>query len=132
MPLDHLRAGSRRGLRERRRYRRLARSTRRRARRPPGLQHDAPAAPPGCRRDGRLRDYVNAKQVEQCSGQGGYNAYGGVQANANCTSQTMACHNQFFIKNGIVQRYTPVGSGGAICYTDSSLRPGAQSATNYR
>jgi hypothetical protein len=51
-----------------------------------------------------IRDYVNAKQVEQCSGQGGYNAYGGVQANANCTTQTMACHNQFFIKNGIVQR----------------------------
>lgn len=35
-----------------------------------------------------------------------------------------ACHNIFFVKDGVVTRYAPTGAGGVWCFTDDSLRPG--------
>ena len=40
------------------------------------------------------------------------------------------CNNLFHIKGGIVQSYTPIGSGGASCYTDDRARPGFSGPTN--
>jgi hypothetical protein len=34
------------------------------------------------------------------------------------------CNNMFYVKDAIVIRYTPVGSGGGRCFTDERLRPG--------
>ena len=87
-------------------------------------------------------NYVNARNVSSCSGfLGGYGnassgTYGGVTSFSayngfmNCMSNVAACNNIFYVEGGIVQRYTPVGSGGARCRTDARLQPGFKGATN--
>lgn len=50
----------------------------------------------------------------------------------NCVKREAACNNIFYVKNGIVERYTPVGSGGAICYTNQTLQPGYRGPVNIR
>jgi hypothetical protein len=50
----------------------------------------------------------------------------------NCMASFAACNNIFYISNGVVERYTPIGTGGARCYTDERLHPGFNSATNMR
>jgi hypothetical protein len=62
-----------------------------------------------------VRDYVNGGTYARCAGGG---------AAAACLATQAACHNIFFIKNGVVIRYAPTGAGGARCYTDDTLRPG--------
>jgi hypothetical protein len=34
-------------------------------------------------------------------------------------------------KGGVVQSYTPIGSGGARCYSDDRTRPGFSGATSF-
>lgn len=81
-------------------------------------------------------NYVNGANLGQCSGGG--SVYSGTVDLATynqfsrCVSRFAACNNIFFIKDGLVQRYTPVGTGGARCYTNEQLRPGLNSATNIR
>ena len=81
-------------------------------------------------------NYVNGRNIASCS-RGGtifgttvdtatYNGF------TSCMSSMAACNNIFYVKNGTVQRYTPVGSGGARCMTDQRLQPGFTGATNYR
>lgn len=41
----------------------------------------------------------------------------------SCAGSFMACNNQFYIKDGRVIAYAPVGSGGARCRTDERVRP---------
>jgi hypothetical protein len=41
------------------------------------------------------------------------------------------CNNIFYIKNGRVVKYTPVGTG-ARCRTDQTLQPGFSGPTNYQ
>lgn len=90
-----------------------------------------------------ILNYVNARNMSSCSGflggygsaQGNYNsvtsfsAYNGFMG---CMSTVAACNNIFYVKNGVVERYTPVGSGGARCMTDARLQPGFSGATNVR
>jgi hypothetical protein len=38
------------------------------------------------------------------------------------------CNNLFYIKDGTVIRYTPIGSGGARCYTNDMAKPGFRGA----
>jgi hypothetical protein len=66
-----------------------------------------------------IRNYVNAETFASCSGFANkYNEF------VNCASGLRACNNIFYIKNGRVERYAPIGSGGARCFTDDTVRPG--------
>ncbi|HLK83127.1 MAG TPA: hypothetical protein VKT99_16760 [Xanthobacteraceae bacterium] len=75
-----------------------------------------------------IRNYLNARTAISCSGGGA--VFGGVISSTsyntftNCMQQVPACNNLFYVKNGIVVQYTPIGTGGAHCYTDEKLRPG--------
>ena len=83
-----------------------------------------------------IRNYVNGKQVASCSGGG--SIYAGAVSMAtynqftNCASSFAACNNIFHVKNGVVQRYTPVGTGGARCYTNETVQPAFRGAANIR
>lgn len=83
-----------------------------------------------------IRNYANGAAHTACSGGGFINSYGSgmatVSQNANCVSRTPTCNNIFHVKGGIVQSYTPVGSGGARCYTDDRVRPGFSGPTNFQ
>jgi hypothetical protein len=48
---------------------------------------------------------------------------------SNVEAAPPTCNNLFYIKDGRVLRYTPVGSGGARCFTDERMRPGFQRAS---
>lgn len=87
-------------------------------------------------------NFVNSRNVRACSGfMGGYGqgtaAYGQLTSFSayngfmGCMQNVMACNNVFFVRNGVVQRYTPIGTGGARCYTDDRKKPGFMGPTNY-
>src|SRR6266700_5031946 len=75
-----------------------------------------------------IRNYVNGKEVISCSGGGSifagpvnmatYNQY------SSCARNFPTCNNIFQIKSGRVISYTPVGTGGARCFTDERARAG--------
>lgn len=69
-----------------------------------------------------IRDYANVKNMSSCGGYGmaGVNA-GWVSGSAfsSCTSETVGCHNIFYIKNGRVLEYAPTGN----CYTNEMVQP---------
>jgi hypothetical protein len=81
-----------------------------------------------------IRNYVNGANVGGCSGGG--SVYGGVvnmatyQQFTSCVSRAAACNNIFYIKNGGVIRYTPIGTGGMRCYTNEAVRPGFTGPAN--
>jgi hypothetical protein len=75
-----------------------------------GGEHSTTTTPDGT----EIRDYVNGGNVATCS-------YGG--GSASCGETLRACHNMFYIKNGIVERYSPIGSGGMQCITVEMTRP---------
>jgi hypothetical protein len=81
-----------------------------------------------------IRNYVNGRNTGECTGGG---SIVGPTINQTSFSQFMtcmqgfaACNNIFYIKDGRVIRYTPVGTGGMRCYTDERLRPGFHGPTN--
>jgi len=81
-------------------------------------------------------NYVNAGSIGAYSGGGAVFAttvdmatYSGF---TSCVSNVAACNSIFYVKNGTVERYTPVGSGGARCYTDKRAKPDFSGPTNYR
>ena len=41
-----------------------------------------------------------------------------------------ACHSIFTIKDGVVQSVSAIGTGGARCYTNESMRPGFSGSVN--
>jgi len=49
-----------------------------------------------------------------------------------CMQRVPACNNIFYIKDGVVTQYTPIGSGGGHCYTDETTRPGYAGPVNIR
>ena len=83
-----------------------------------------------------IRNYVNGATVGSCSGGGsvssGFVDTATYQQFNSCMSRAAACNNIFYIKNGRVIRYTPIGSGGMDCYTDARDRPGFTGATNFQ
>lgn len=84
-----------------------------------------------------IRNYVNGRAVASCSGGGSVlvNSYINLASYnqfTNCMQGFAACNNIFYISNGQVQRYTPIGTGGAKCYTNDTVRPGFSGATNVR
>jgi hypothetical protein len=83
-----------------------------------------------------IRNYVNRLSAASCSGGGAmfagsveYAAYSRFSA---CMQRVPTCNNIFYIKDGIVTQYTPVGTGGARCYTDETARPGYAGPANIR
>lgn len=83
----------------------------------------------------QIWNYVNGANMGHCSRGGSvfgtvdYPTYVGF---ANCMSQFAACNNIFYIRDGTVTRYTPVGTGGVRCYTTKELQPNFQGPTNIR
>jgi hypothetical protein len=81
-------------------------------------------------------NYVNGANVGQCTGGG--NVYGRQLSStsytqfASCMQQFAACNNIFYIRGGIVQRYTPIGTGGMRCYTTEQLQPNYRGTVNIR
>ena len=81
-------------------------------------------------------NYINGGNIGGCSGGG--NVYLGKKMDyatyssfSSCMSRFAACNNIFFLKDGRVLRYTPIGSGGARCYTDERVRPNFSGPTNF-
>lgn len=83
-----------------------------------------------------IRNYINGANVGSCSAGGsifsGTISYANYSAFSSCMSRFAACNNIFFINAGKVTSYTPVGSGGARCFTDARLQPNFSGATNIR
>jgi hypothetical protein len=83
-----------------------------------------------------IRNYVNGRNIGACSGNGtvfaGTIDFASYSAFSSCVSGFAACNNIFYIKGGRIQAYTPIGSGGASCYTDDRVRPNFRGATNFR
>jgi hypothetical protein len=81
-----------------------------------------------------IRNYVNGKNVGQCSGGGNIFASTVDFTTYSQFSQYMqsfaSCNNIFYIKNGMISQYVPVGSGGARCFTDDRTRPNFRGPTN--
>ena len=65
-----------------------------------------------------IRDYVNKGGVSRCS-QFGTLSYGNFNSFQNCSAQIAGCDNIFYIRDGKVLEYKPVGQ----CYTDNTVRP---------
>jgi hypothetical protein len=81
-------------------------------------------------------NYVNGANLGQCAGGGNvwgatlnYVAYSQF---TGCVQRFAACNNIFYIRDGRVLRYTPVGTGGMRCYTTEQLQPQFRGPTNFR
>jgi hypothetical protein len=82
-----------------------------------------------------IRNYVNGQNTASCSGGGSifkstvdmatYSSF------SNCMQKFQACNNIFYIKDGLVQQYIATGTGGSICRTDETLRPGFRGSKNF-
>ena len=90
--------------------------------------------------NGRLRWNRNAEDVNgrgivpSCSGGGSvfkgtvdmaaYNAF------SNCMQTFAACNAIFYIKDGVIQNVSAIGTGGMRCYSNETMRPGFRGAAN--
>ena len=76
----------------------------------------------------QIWNYVNGANLDQCLGggsiHGGWVDYATYTAFSTCIKRFAACNNIFFIRNGRVLKYTPIGTGGMRCYTTQQLQPG--------
>jgi hypothetical protein len=71
-----------------------------------------------------IRNYVNKQGFSSCqdSGSVSYNKYlshSKFNAIQTCSSRIIGCDNIFYIRNGKVIKYKPVGR----CYTNEAVRP---------
>ncbi len=80
-------------------------------------------------------NYVNGANLSNCMGNGSlytnnkmdYNSYNYF---SNCMQRYAACNNLFYIRDSKVINYTPIGTGGARCYTNEKLQPLYHNSTN--
>jgi hypothetical protein len=82
-----------------------------------------------------IRNYVNGTTGVSCSGTDSGQVIGStalVNQSGACISSTPACINIFHVNNGVFESYTPIGTGGARCYTDERAQPAFRGATNVR
>jgi hypothetical protein len=71
-----------------------------------------------------IRDYVNKRGVSGCFKSGnannyGYTTYTNYNAFQTCSSSMVGCDNIFYIRDGRVLEYKPVGR----CKTNETVRP---------
>lgn len=82
-----------------------------------------------------IRNYLNGRNTVSCSGGGtvfaGYLDTASYNRFSSCMQSFPACNNIFYIKNGVVTQYSPIGTGGAQCYTNEKLRPGFTGSGNF-
>ena len=82
-----------------------------------------------------IRNYVNGRNVSSCSNNGavfsGTISFANYNSFTSCMTNFAACNNIFYIRQGKVEAYVPVGTGGSGCMTDARLRPGFRAATNF-
>jgi hypothetical protein len=75
-----------------------------------------------------IRDYVNGRNIASCSGGGtafaGSVNFATYNSFTNCMQNFAACHAIFYIRNGVIERVSAVGTGGMRCYTNETFRPG--------
>lgn len=69
-------------------------------------------------------NFINGRDVSSCFGSGsgfasGYASSATYSSFMNCASGRIVCNNVFYIKDGEIERYTPVGR----CYTDETVQP---------
>jgi hypothetical protein len=83
-----------------------------------------------------IRDYVNGRNFSECSaggtmfaGQVNFATYNNF---TSCMQRFAACHGIFYIKNGVIDHVSAIGTGGMRCYTNETLRPGFSGAANIR
>jgi hypothetical protein len=83
-----------------------------------------------------IRHYVNGREVTSCSGGGTVFAGSVSMATynqfASCVRNFGACNAIFYIRNGRVESLSAVGTGGARCYSNETMRPGFRGAVNIR
>jgi hypothetical protein len=81
-------------------------------------------------------NYVNGANLGNCLGggsiHGGWVDYATYTSFATCIQRFGACNNIFYIRNGKVLKYTPIGTGGMHCYTTQEAQPGFSKPTNIR
>lgn len=84
----------------------------------------------------QIWNYVNSANLGQCTGGGNvwestvdYAVYSQF---SSCVQRIAACNNIFYIRDGTILRYTPVGTGGAKCYTTEQLQPQFRGPINIR
>jgi hypothetical protein len=81
-------------------------------------------------------NYVDGANLGQCTGGGNIFGttldYATYSRFSTCVHRFAACNNIFYIRNGKVEKYTPIGTGGARCYTTEQLQPGFSGPTNIR
>ena len=81
-------------------------------------------------------NYVNGANLGQCSGGGTIFGstvnYATYSSFLTCTQRFGACNNIFFIRDGKVVKYTPIGTGSVRCYTNQQLQPGFSGPANIR
>ena len=81
-------------------------------------------------------NYVNGANLGTCTGGG--SVYGrkldATQYSqfASCVQRFAACNNIFYIRDGKVTQYIPVGTGGMRCNTNEQIQPKFRGATNIR
>ena len=72
-------------------------------------------------------NYVNGRNIGTCNSSGSLYGrmvdYATYSSFSNCMQTVAACNNIFYIKNGIVERYVPVGTGGVSCMTSEEVQP---------
>jgi len=75
-----------------------------------------------------VRVYSNKQNLSSCFDTGNFNGKkysknASFTSFQNCSSEIRGCDNIFYIKDGIVKEYKPVGTPKGICMTDESLQP---------
>ena len=65
-----------------------------------------------------IRNYVNKRGVASCGGTGRL-SYSNFNTFQTCSTGLVGCDNIFYIRDGKVIEYKPVGH----CYTDETVRP---------
>lgn len=82
----------------------------------------------------QIWNYVNGTNLGNCTGGGAIYSntidYATYSQFSQCMQRFAACNNIFFIKDGIVQRYSPIGTGGMRCYTNESAQPNFRGSAN--
>jgi hypothetical protein len=82
-----------------------------------------------------IRNYVNGRNIEQCSGGGSIFStsvdFATYSRFTQCMQSFAACNNIFYLNARVVTQYIPVGTGGARCYTDERTRPNFRGPTNF-
>ena len=83
-------------------------------------------------------NYVNGASISSCRGnlsgstsKSVYVDFANYSSFMACSESFPACNNIFYIKNNVVLRYVPVGTSGASCITNKTLRPQFRGPTNY-